>query len=127
MTGKTGNRRKRTVVLAAWLLAVCILVSGCAARSGESAGDTFRGRKAPSASLFRRARKGAEKKPRLKRGFFMKTATQDAVRKWASACGAYIPQFATPEEFASVISGMTGCLQSEFFERAGNGERFDFA
>ena len=43
MTGKTGNRRKRTVVLAAWLLAVCILVSGCAARSGESAGGSARG------------------------------------------------------------------------------------
>lgn len=43
MTGKTGNRRKRTVVLAAWFLAVCILVSGCAARSGESAGGSARG------------------------------------------------------------------------------------
>ena len=42
MTGKTGNRRKRTVVLAAGLLAVCILVSGCAARSGESAGGSAR-------------------------------------------------------------------------------------
>lgn len=63
----------------------------------------------------------------VKRGFFMRTATQDAIRKWASACGEYIPQFATPEEFASVLNSMTGCLQDEFFERAGNGERFDFA
>ena len=56
----------------------------------------------------------------VKRGFFMRTATQDAIRKWASACGEYIPQ-------ASVLNSMTGCLQDEFFERAGNGERFDFA
>lgn len=63
----------------------------------------------------------------VKRGFFMRTATQEAIRKWASACGAYIPQFATPEEFAAVLNGMTGCLQDEFFERAENGERFDFA
>lgn len=43
MTGKTGNSRKKTAVIAAWLLAACILVSGCAARSGENAGGNVRG------------------------------------------------------------------------------------
>ena len=36
MTEKTGNRRKRTVVLAAWLLAVCILVSDAPPGAGRA-------------------------------------------------------------------------------------------
>lgn len=61
----------------------------------------------------------------IQRGYFMKVCNQDEIRKWASSCGVYIDPFASPEDFASVIGGMSGYLQDEFFERVENGECFD--